>query len=108
MKAIFHVGSVCPWAASMGVPWAMLPVANRPLIDYWLEACAEQGVDDVHVVLGDGAEAIEEFAGDGTRWGVRIRYGFARPGEDPLDFVRQTRGRRTLGHRSRAARARQL
>ena len=30
------------------------------------------------IVLGDGAEAIEEAVGDGARWGVKASYGFLR------------------------------
>jgi hypothetical protein len=91
MKAILHVGAAHPWVDAFGgLPWALLPVANRPLIDYWLEACAEQGIGHVQIIMGDGAERIEQFAGDGTRWGLRIQYGFARPNEQPLDYVRQT------------------
>ncbi len=98
MKAIFHVGAAHPWAdAFAGVPWALLPIANRPLLDYWLETCAEQGIDHVQIILGDGADQIESFAGDGTRWGIRIQYGFARVGERPLDYVRQSHERRDDG-----------
>lgn len=91
MKAIFHIGTNQPWADTIGSePWALLPVANRPLLDYWLETCAEQGIGDVQIILSDGAEQIETFAGDGTRWGLRIQYGFARANERPLDYVRQS------------------
>jgi len=90
MKAILHVGATCSWVDAFGgLPWALLPIANRPLLDYWLEACAEQGIGQVQIVMGDGAEQIERFVGDGTRWGLRIQYGFARPNEQPLDYVRQ-------------------
>jgi hypothetical protein len=91
MKAIFHVGMPHPWADAFGgMPWALLPVANRPLLDYWLETCAEQKIEEVQIILGDGAEQIEQFAGDGTQWGLRIQYGFARTGERPLEYLRQS------------------
>jgi len=90
MKSIFHIGAPHSWVDAFGgIPWALLPIANRPLLDYWLECCAEQGIRHVHIAMGDGAEQIERFAGDGTRWGLRIQYGFARPNEQPLDYVRQ-------------------
>jgi hypothetical protein len=91
MKAIFHTGTPQPWAAALGeIPWPLLPVANRPLLDYWLESCVEQGVKDVQIILGDGANSLEKFAGDGKRWGLNIHYGFARPNEGPLDYLRQS------------------
>jgi hypothetical protein len=91
MKAIFHTGTRHAWADALGeTPWALLPVANRCLLDYWLESCAEQGIEQVQIVLGDGAEKIETFAGDGNRWGLKIEYGFARANEHPLDYLRQS------------------
>jgi len=91
MKAILHVGATHSWVDAFGgLPWALLPIANRPLLDYWLEACSEQGIDHVQIVMGDGAEQIEAFVGEGTQWGLQIQYGFTRPGETPLEYVRQT------------------
>jgi hypothetical protein len=94
MNAVFYTADVQPWAESMGtIPWALLPVANRPLLDYWLEACAEQGIGQVQVILGEGAERIEKFAGDGSRWGLKINYSFARTSEEPLDYLIATSDR---------------
>ncbi len=89
MQAIFHTAVPCAWAERLGDrPWPLLPVANRPLLDYWLETCGEQGVAEVQVVLGEHAKQIEDFAEDGARWKVRIHYTFGRPGETPLDYLR--------------------
>jgi len=91
MKAILHIGATHSWVDAFGgMPWVLLPVANRPLLDYWLEACVEQGINHVQIVMGDGAEQVEAFVGDGTNWGLQIQYGFARPNESPLDYVRHT------------------
>lgn len=91
MKAIFHLGATYSWVDAFGgIPWALLPIANRPLLDYWLEACEGQGIRHVQIIMGDGAEQVEAFAGDGTKWGLHIHYGFARPNEAPLDYVRHT------------------
>ncbi len=89
MKAVFHTATAQPWGETLGrIPWPLLPVANRPLVDYWLEACAEQGIVHVQLVCGEGADEIEAFAGDGSRWGLKIDYRPARSGESPLDFLR--------------------
>jgi len=93
MRAVFHTGTAHSWVDTLGgTPWPLLPVANRPLLDYWLETCAEQGIVHVQIILGDGAEEIEKFAGDGGRWGLHIQYGFARASEHPLDYLRQATG----------------
>ena len=94
MKAVFYTADALPWAEDLGdTPWPLLPVANRPLLDYWLETCAETGVGLVQVVLGEGAERVEKFAGTGSRWGVDIQYSFARADEQPLDYLRSTSDR---------------
>jgi len=98
MKAVFYTAETLPWAKTLGgTPWPLLPVANRPLLDYWLEICAEQGIDQVQVILGEGADLLEEFAGDGDRWGLEIQYSFARTGEQPLDYLRATSDRWSSG-----------
>ena len=98
MKAVFYTADVLPWAETLGdTPWPLLPVANRPLLDYWLEACAEQGIRRVQVILGEGASQVEDFAGDGRRWGVEIQYSFARTSEQPLDYLKATSDRWTNG-----------
>lgn len=89
MIAILNTASACSWAELLGnMPWPLLPVANRPLLDYWFEACAEMGIRSIHVILGDDAKLIEDFVGDGTRWNVEVQYTFARPGEEPLGYLR--------------------
>lgn len=89
MEAVFHTADALPWVEDLGgIPWPLLPVANRPLLDYWLETCAELGIGHVQVVLGDGAEQVEEFAGSGSSWGVKIHYSFARASEQPLDYLK--------------------
>ena len=94
MKAVFYTAEALPWAEDLGdTPWPLLPVANRPLMDYWLETCAEIGISHVQVILGEGAEQVEEFAGTGFRWGVEIQYSFARASEQPLDYLKTTSDR---------------
>lgn len=94
MKAVFYTADSLSWAEALGdVPWPLLPVANRPVLDYWLETCAEAGINHVQVILGEGAEEVEKFAGNGFRWGIDIQYSFARTSEQPLDYLRATSDR---------------
>src|SRR5438105_7044322 len=53
----------------------LVPVANKPVLFYGIEAMAEAGIEDVGIVIAPetGAE-IEAAAGDGSRFGVRITY----------------------------------
>jgi len=53
----------------------LVPVANKPVLFYGIEAMAAAGIEQVGVVIAPetGAE-IEAAAGDGSRFGVNITY----------------------------------
>ena len=52
----------------------LVPVANKPVIEYGIEAIAHAGVHDFGIIVGDTGPAVEKAVGDGSRWGVRITY----------------------------------
>jgi glucose-1-phosphate thymidylyltransferase len=52
----------------------LLPLANKPVLFYGLEAIADAGIVDVGIVVGDTAPAIEAAVGDGSAFGFRATY----------------------------------
>src|SRR6202142_2744337 len=52
----------------------LLPVANKPVLFYGLEAIAQAGITEVGLVVGDTAPAIEEAVGDGSAFGLNVTY----------------------------------
>jgi glucose-1-phosphate thymidylyltransferase len=53
----------------------LVPVANKPVLFYGLEALAEAGIGEVGVIVAPETEGeIREAAGDGSRFGLRIEY----------------------------------
>jgi glucose-1-phosphate thymidylyltransferase len=52
----------------------LLPVANKPVLFYGLEAIAAAGITDVGIVVGDTAPAISEAVGDGSAFGLHATY----------------------------------
>ena len=52
----------------------LLPVANKPVLFYGLEAIAAAGITDVGIVVGDTAPAIQAAVGDGSKFGIRATY----------------------------------
>ncbi|MFE2062579.1 glucose-1-phosphate thymidylyltransferase [Streptomyces sp. NPDC059467] len=52
----------------------LVPVANKPVLFYGLEAIAEAGVTQVGIVVGDTAEEIREAVGDGSAFGLDVTY----------------------------------
>src|SRR3954449_6292224 len=53
----------------------LVPVANKPVLFYGLEAMAEAGIGEVGIIIAPetGGE-IREAAGDGSDFGIRITY----------------------------------
>lgn len=56
------------------LPKALVPVAGRPFADYQLAWLAAEGVRDVVYAVGFLGEAIQDFVGDGSRWGLHVTY----------------------------------
>ena len=52
----------------------LVPVANKPVLFYGIEALKEAGIKDIGIIVGDTKEEIREATGDGSKWGVRITY----------------------------------
>jgi glucose-1-phosphate thymidylyltransferase len=52
----------------------LVPVANKPVLFYGIEALVEAGITDIGVVVGDTQAEIRAAVGDGSRWGATITY----------------------------------
>jgi glucose-1-phosphate thymidylyltransferase len=54
----------------------LVPVANKPVLFYGIEALLGAGIREIGIVVGDTKDEIREAVGDGARWGkdVRISY----------------------------------
>jgi len=52
----------------------LVPVANKPVLFYGLEAIAGAGIKDVGIIVGDTAEEIQEAVGDGSKLGINVTY----------------------------------
>jgi glucose-1-phosphate thymidylyltransferase len=52
----------------------LVPVANKPVLFYGLEAIAEVGITDVGLVVGDTVAEIKAAVGDGSAFGFEASY----------------------------------
>src|SRR5690606_7591977 len=52
----------------------LVPVANKPVLFYGLEAIAEAGIREVGLVVGDTRAEIEAAVGDGSAFGLEVTY----------------------------------
>ncbi|MEK7280558.1 MAG: nucleotidyltransferase family protein [Nitrospirota bacterium] len=55
-------------------PKPIIPVGDRPLIEYLLLLLKKYGIKDIIINLHHLGEKIENALGDGSRWGIRISY----------------------------------
>jgi histidinol-phosphate phosphatase family protein len=63
-------------------PKALLPVGGKPFIGWLLELLSDRGFEEVVLLLGYRAEDIEQYCGDGRRWGLRVRSVVSDPADE--------------------------
>ncbi len=59
---------------NLGINKVMIPVGGESMIERVVRQYSEIGIDKFVVLTGFLAERVEEHLGDGSRWGVEIRY----------------------------------
>ncbi len=53
----------------------LVPVANKPVLFYGIEAMAQAGIEQVGIIIApETGDEIREAAGDGSRFGIDIEY----------------------------------
>src|SRR5712672_4845677 len=57
------------------LPKPMLKVQGRPILEHILQGILAAEVQEIFIVTGFRAQVIEQYFGDGSRWGARIVYG---------------------------------
>ncbi|UCG91913.1 MAG: glucose-1-phosphate thymidylyltransferase [candidate division WOR-3 bacterium] len=62
----------------------LIPVANKPIIFYGIEALVDAGIKEIGIVIGDTAEEVKNTVGNGERWNITITY---IPQEAPLGLA---------------------
>ena len=52
----------------------LVPVANKPVLFYGIEALAAAGIREIGMVVGDTKDEIKAAVGDGSKWNVKVTY----------------------------------
>lgn len=55
-------------------PKPIVPILNRPLLQYQLEILSRAGIDDITLSLSYQPDKIEDILGDGSDFGVKLRF----------------------------------
>ncbi len=60
-------------------PKPMVLIHGKPFLEYLVEMLKEQGFSRILLLLGYCPEVIQDYFGDGSRWGVEIQYSVSSP-----------------------------
>jgi glucose-1-phosphate thymidylyltransferase len=61
-----------------------VPVANKPILFYGIEAMVAAGITDIGVIVGDTRNEVMAALGDGSQWGAAITF---IPQDEPLGLA---------------------
>jgi len=56
------------------IPKPMVPIIDKPVIEYIVKHLKKYGFNDIIITLGYKPQEIMSYLGDGSRYGVKIRY----------------------------------
>lgn len=99
MKAIIMAGGEGSRLRPLtcGRPKPMVPVLNRPIMAHIVELLKEHGITDIGATLQYMPEAIRDYFGDGSEFGVKMHYfvedtplGTAGSVKNAADFLDET------------------
>ena len=55
-------------------PKVMLPLANKPLLEWNVQNAKKAGLKDFIIIVGYRSNMVREYFEDGKKWGVNITY----------------------------------
>ena len=77
MQAVIMAGGMGTRLAAItqgALPKPMAPVLARPILEHQIEAIKKYGITDIILIVGHMREIIINHFGDGSKFGVNIRY----------------------------------
>jgi len=64
-----YFGDVAPY---------MLKILNKPLLEYYVDFCSLLKIEEIRIISDNPDVQVGEYFGDGSKWGIKISYGFAK------------------------------
>jgi D,D-heptose 1,7-bisphosphate phosphatase len=76
MKVVIMAGGKGTRIASVksDVPKPMIPIAGKPILEWQIECLKSQGLTDITLVIGYLGHVIQNYFGDGSKFGANISY----------------------------------
>lgn len=86
MKVIILAGGkgrrLYPYTVSLPKP--LMPVGDFPILDIILRQLKTSRLDEIILAVGHLGNLIQTYCGDGSKWGLKIRYSFE---DEPLGTI---------------------
>lgn len=60
------------------LPKPMIPINRKPFLEYLIELLKENGIEEVILLLGYLPEKIKEYFGNGSKFGINIKYSIGK------------------------------
>ena len=60
------------------VPKPMVEIDGRPFLEFKIESLRKHGIKDFILLVGHLGEKVEEYFGDGKRFGINIQYSYEK------------------------------
>jgi NDP-sugar pyrophosphorylase family protein len=64
------------YPATKTLPKSLIEIAGKPFIHHQLALLREKGITQVVLCVGHFGEMIEKYVGDGSPWGLEVRYSY--------------------------------
>ena len=76
MKVVIMAGGKGTRIATVAadIPKPMIKICGKPILEHQIENLKVCGLTDIILVIGHLGEVIQEYFGDGEKWGVNIEY----------------------------------
>lgn len=56
------------------IPKPMCPIMSKPVLEYQIELAKKYGITEIFLLTGYLANVIEDYFGDGSKWGVKLHH----------------------------------
>lgn len=76
MKTVIMAGGKGTRISSIAhdIPKPMIPIEGKPVLEHEIECLRQQGFTDLIITISHLGHMIQEYFGDGSRFGVKIQY----------------------------------
>ena len=74
-------------------PKPMVEINGKPFLAYQIEQIRNQGFEKILLLLGYLPEVIQNYCGDGSRWGVKIEYSVSAADDETAQRIRLAESR---------------